>query len=54
MQCSILLVAVVGLLHSSFLVVVGGAEKKRPEMPSLLLDLSPSHNSALVVASEAH
>ena len=28
MQCSVLLVAVVGLLHSSLLVVAGGAEKK--------------------------
>ena len=28
MQCSVLLVTVVGILHSSLLVVAGGAEKK--------------------------
>ena len=47
MQCSVLLVAVVGLLHSSLLMVAGGCREKRPETPSLGLDLSPSHNSAL-------
>ena len=32
----------------------GGAEKNAKETPSLGMDLSPSHNSALGVAAAAH
>ena len=40
--------------HSSLFSLDGGrGAQKRPETPSLGLDLSPSHNSALVVASAA-
>ena len=43
--------------HSSLFSLIGGARgcrENRPETPSLGLELSPSHNSALVVAPTAH